>query len=116
MLAMFLARKHTQAAFSEIGEFFGGRNHSTVMSAVAKVEDWLFCDDPLIEICGGLKMANGTNSRGGSGPDSRMGSAHKQRASFLKAQLEAKKRGLLFLSSFLTAPYAVRPPQASGAS
>ncbi len=48
MLAMFLARKHTQAAYSEIGEFFGGRNHSTVMSAVAKVEEWLATEAPVI--------------------------------------------------------------------
>ncbi len=48
MLAMFLARKHTQAAYSEIGEFFGGRNHSTVMSAVAKVQDWLSTDTPVM--------------------------------------------------------------------
>lgn len=25
------------------------------------VEDWLFCDDPLTDVCGGMKMANGTN-------------------------------------------------------
>ncbi len=48
MLAMFLSRKHTQAAYSEIGEFFGGRNHSTVMSAVSKVEDWLATDSPVM--------------------------------------------------------------------
>ena len=41
MLAMFLARKHTQAAYSEIGHYFGGRNHSTVMSAEKKVKLWL---------------------------------------------------------------------------
>lgn len=41
MLAMFLARKHTQAAYSEIGKHFGGRNHSTVMSAEKKVHGWL---------------------------------------------------------------------------
>lgn len=41
MLAMFLARKHTKAAYSEIGRFFGGRNHSTVMSAEKKVDRWL---------------------------------------------------------------------------
>ncbi len=41
MLAMFLARKHTQAAYSEIGQYFGGRNHSTVMSAEQKVTTWL---------------------------------------------------------------------------
>ncbi len=33
MLAMWLARKYTRAAFSEIGEFFGGRSHSTVIAA-----------------------------------------------------------------------------------
>lgn len=27
-----------------------------------KIEDMMFCDDPLNDICGGLKMANGTNS------------------------------------------------------
>ena len=26
------------------------------------VEDWLFCGDPLADVCGGMKMANGTNS------------------------------------------------------
>lgn len=41
MLAMFLARKHTQSAYSEIGQHFGGRNHSTVMSAERKVRKWL---------------------------------------------------------------------------
>ena len=41
MLAMFLARKHTPAAYTEIGQHFGGRNHSTVMSAERKVQQWL---------------------------------------------------------------------------
>ena len=41
MLAMFLARKHTQSAYNEIGQHFGGRNHSTVMSAERKVQQWL---------------------------------------------------------------------------
>lgn len=44
MLAMFLARKLTQAAYSEIGEFFGGRNHSTVISAERQVQGWLTVD------------------------------------------------------------------------
>ena len=30
MLAMWLARKHTRAALSEIGHYFGRRSHSTV--------------------------------------------------------------------------------------
>ena len=41
MVAMYLARKHTGAAYSEIGRFFGGRNHSTVISAEKKVRGWL---------------------------------------------------------------------------
>lgn len=41
MLAMYLSRRHTQAAYSEIGEHFGGRNHSTVMAAEKKVDGWL---------------------------------------------------------------------------
>jgi chromosomal replication initiator protein len=41
MLAMYLARKHTGAAYSEIGRHFGGRNHSTVISAEKKVRSWL---------------------------------------------------------------------------
>jgi len=41
MLAMWLARKYTRAAFSEIGEYFGRRSHSTVISAQKKVNDWV---------------------------------------------------------------------------
>lgn len=38
MLAMWLARKYTRAPWSEIGEFFGRRSHSTVISAHRQVE------------------------------------------------------------------------------
>ena len=41
MIAMYLARKHIGTAYSEIGRYFGGRNHATVMSAERKVEKWL---------------------------------------------------------------------------
>ncbi len=41
MLGMYLARKHVGASYSEIGRFFGGRNHSTVISAEKKVRSWL---------------------------------------------------------------------------
>lgn len=33
MLAMWLARRHTRAAFAEIGQYFGGRSHSSVIAA-----------------------------------------------------------------------------------
>lgn len=48
MLAMYLARKHTQAAYKEIGEFFGGRNHSTVMAAERKIDSWLRTGDDIM--------------------------------------------------------------------
>jgi chromosomal replication initiator protein len=41
MLAMWLARKHTRAALSEIGHFFGRRSHSTVISAQKKIDSWV---------------------------------------------------------------------------
>jgi chromosomal replication initiator protein len=41
MVAMYLARKHTPAAYSEIGRHFGGRNHSTAVAAEKKVRQWL---------------------------------------------------------------------------
>ncbi|MCS7168517.1 MAG: DnaA/Hda family protein [Gemmatales bacterium] len=41
MLAMYLARKHTGLPYHEIGRFFGGRNHSTVIAAERKVSRWL---------------------------------------------------------------------------
>jgi chromosomal replication initiator protein len=47
MLAMWLARKHTRAALSEIGHFFGRRSHSTVISAQKKVERWMAAGSPL---------------------------------------------------------------------
>ncbi len=45
MMAMYLARKHTGAAYSEIGRYFGGRNHSTVISAEKKVQSWLSAEE-----------------------------------------------------------------------
>ena len=41
MLAMWLARKYTRKALSEIGEYFGNRSHSTVISAQKKVDEWI---------------------------------------------------------------------------
>lgn len=44
MVAMYLARKHTQLSFPEIGRAFGGRDHSTVIHACQKIE-WLLATD-----------------------------------------------------------------------
>jgi chromosomal replication initiator protein len=48
MLAMWLARKHTRAALSEIGEFFGRRSHSTVISAQKRVAGWMAAGEVLV--------------------------------------------------------------------
>lgn len=47
MLAMFLARRHTRAAYSEIGRYFGGRNHATVISAEKKIQSALESGAPM---------------------------------------------------------------------
>lgn len=41
MLAVYLARKHTSATYTEIGQHLGGRNHSTAVAAEKKVRQWL---------------------------------------------------------------------------
>jgi chromosomal replication initiator protein len=53
MLAMWLARKYTRSAWSEIGQFFGRNSHSTVISAHKRVEK-------LIANEGHVGMANQT--------------------------------------------------------
>jgi chromosomal replication initiator protein len=53
MLGMWLARKYTRAPWSEIGEFFGRRSHSTVISAHRRVEQ-------LIRTRAEIGMSHGT--------------------------------------------------------
>ncbi|MBL8849800.1 MAG: chromosomal replication initiator protein DnaA [Planctomycetaceae bacterium] len=50
MLAMYLSRRMTQSPYSEIGRYFGGRDHATVMSAERKIAG-------LIESSGELRVA-----------------------------------------------------------
>ena len=45
MLAMYLARKHVGSAYTDIGRYFGDRNHSTVISAEKKVQGWLRAEE-----------------------------------------------------------------------
>lgn len=37
-IAMYLCREHTQLTYKEIGSLFGGRDHSTCMSGIRKIE------------------------------------------------------------------------------
>ncbi|MEL6177778.1 MAG: helix-turn-helix domain-containing protein, partial [Myxococcota bacterium] len=44
-VAMFLSRRHTSHSYLEIGKYFGGRDHTTVMSAVNKIQEMTDKDD-----------------------------------------------------------------------
>ncbi len=46
-VAMFLARKHTDHSLQEIGGFFGGRDHTTVMHGINKITTIITTDDRL---------------------------------------------------------------------
>jgi chromosomal replication initiator protein len=46
-IAMFLARKLTQSAYREIGNYFGGRDHSTVVAAEKRVAGQLAAGAPV---------------------------------------------------------------------
>jgi len=46
-VAMYLCRKHTKASYPEIGDRFGGKDHSTVISAVNKIARLLKTDPHL---------------------------------------------------------------------
>ena len=45
--AMYLARKELGSSFPSIGEFFGGRDHTTVMHGVEKVEKAVTANDDI---------------------------------------------------------------------
>jgi chromosomal replication initiator protein len=44
---MYLAKKMTSRSLPEIGRRFGGRDHSTVLHAVRKIDDQIKTDDRL---------------------------------------------------------------------
>ena len=53
----------------------------------ARIEDWLFCDNATTDICGSMKMANGTNSiKDKPFPGTRSKSAALQRELFVEAE------------------------------
>lgn len=45
MVAMYLCRQRLKTSYTEIGDRFGGKDHTTVMSAVRKIESRLSGDD-----------------------------------------------------------------------
>ena len=74
------------------GHLMSGQTAYVKLRDARTVEQMLFCSDPLTEICGGMKMANGTNSiRDAPFPGTRAKSAAMVREQFLKAQAYAEK-------------------------
>jgi len=55
-LAMFLMRQWTQLSFQNIGEYFGGRDHTTVMHACKKTEEDLATDIDLKRMADRIKQ------------------------------------------------------------
>jgi chromosomal replication initiator protein len=55
MIAMFLCRKLTSTSFPEIGSRFGGKDHSTVISAVRKIEGLCATDPSVRSVVGTIE-------------------------------------------------------------
>ncbi len=69
------------------GHLMSGQTAYLKIRQANVIEDMLFCKDPLNDVCGGMKMANGTNSIGERPfPGTRGKSAAMVRQLFLKAQ------------------------------
>ena len=59
MLAMWLARKYTRSALSEIGLYFGKRSHSSVHSAQKNIDKQICDDETIAEIVQKLERVLG---------------------------------------------------------
>ena len=69
------------------GHLLSGQTTYLKLRDVGTIEEALFCDDPLTDICGGLKMANGTNPQDDPPfPGSRAKSAALVRQKLIEAQ------------------------------
>ena len=48
MIAMFLCRQRLNTSYTELGDRFGGKDHTTVMSAVRKIDGLIKNEDPAV--------------------------------------------------------------------
>lgn len=62
-IAMYLARKLTRHSLEEIGGFFGGRDHTTVLYAVDKIEGEVANDKEFARLIHHLMDRLGSSSR-----------------------------------------------------
>ncbi|HET7041993.1 MAG TPA: amidohydrolase family protein, partial [Gemmatimonadales bacterium] len=69
------------------GHLMSGQTAYVKLVDASRIEEMLYCRDILTDICGGMKMANGTNPRGGPPfPGTRGKAAALDREQYLKAQ------------------------------
>ena len=54
-IAIYLCRELTTESFPKIGSYFGGRNHSTIISADKKIREALSSNENLREVIKDLK-------------------------------------------------------------
>jgi len=74
------------------GHLMSGQTVYVKLRKADKIEDMLYCEDPLNGVCGGMKMANGTNSLGKKPfSGTRAKSAAMVRQLYIKAQEYQKK-------------------------
>jgi chromosomal replication initiator protein len=62
-VAMYLARMHTKASLPAIGQAFGGRNHTTVLHAIKKVEAQIGKDPDVDDAVRAVTARLGTDRR-----------------------------------------------------
>jgi len=60
-IAMYLARKHTDLSFKEIGGSFGNKEHSTVIYAVRRVKKNMESDKEILDDITGIEKLLGSN-------------------------------------------------------
>ncbi|MFA6814494.1 MAG: chromosomal replication initiator protein DnaA [Patescibacteria group bacterium] len=56
-IAMFLLRQELNSSLEEIGQWFGGRDHTSVIHAVKKIEKELLVDEGIAQDVSALKMS-----------------------------------------------------------
>ena len=49
-IAIYLSRKYTSKTFKEIGEKFGGRDHSTVITSISNIEKMILDDEQITKL------------------------------------------------------------------
>jgi chromosomal replication initiator protein len=59
-VAMYLARQLTESSLEKIGQYFGGRDHTTVLHGCRRTEKWLKTDPAMRRV---LEQLSGTLGR-----------------------------------------------------